>query len=56
MFGEDSVYVAGDGSATLAEDSGDAFKLLPDVILDVDRVSVHHLCRSKERCLKLGEI
>lgn len=56
MVGEDSVDVAGDGSATLAEDSGDAFKLLPDVILDVDRMAVHHLCRSEERSLELGEI
>lgn len=46
MVGEDSVDVAGDGGATLAEDAGDAFKLLPDVVLDVDRMSVHYLCRS----------
>ena len=56
MVGEDSVDVAGDGGATLAEDAGDAFKLLPDVVLDVDRMAVHHLSRSKERCLELGEI
>ena len=46
MVGEDSVDVAGDGGATLAEDACDAFKLLPDVVLDVDWVTVHHLCRS----------
>ena len=46
VVGEDSVDVAGDGGATLAEDAGDAFKLLPDVVLNVDRVAVHHLCRS----------
>ena len=56
MVGEDGVDVAGDGGATLAEDAGDAFKLLPDVVLDVDRMAVHHLCRSKERSLELGKI
>ena len=56
MVGEDSVDVAGDGGATLAEDAGNAFKLLPDVVLDVDRVAVNHLCRSEERSLKLGEV
>lgn len=56
MVGEDCIDVAGDGGATLAEDAGDAFKLLPDVVLDIDRVTVHHLCRSEERCLELGEI
>ncbi len=56
MVGEDSVDVAGDGGATLAEDAGDAFKLLPDVVLDVDRMAVHQLCRSKECSLELGEV
>ena len=56
VVGEDGVDVAGDCGATLAEDAGDAFKLLPDVVLDVDRVAVHHLCRSKECSLELGEI
>ena len=56
MLDKDSVDVAGDGGATLAEDASDAFKLLPDVVLDVDRMAVHHLCRSKERSLELGEI
>jgi len=46
VVGEDSIDVAGDSCATLAEDEGDAFKLLPDVVLDVDRMSVHYLCRS----------
>ena len=46
MVGEDSVDVAGDCGATLAEDAGDAFNLLPDIVLDVDRVTVHHFCRS----------
>lgn len=41
MVGEDSVDVAGDGGATLAEDAGNAFKLLPDVVLDVDRVTLY---------------
>ena len=49
MLDKDSVDVAGDGGATLAEDASDAFKLLPDVVLDVDRMAVHHLCRSKEQ-------
>lgn len=56
MVGEDSVDVAGDGGAALAEDAGDAFKLLPDVVLDVDRVAVHQLCRCKECSLELGEV
>lgn len=46
---EDGVDVAGDGCATLAEDAGDAFKLLPDVVLDIDRVTVHQLCRRDRR-------
>lgn len=46
VVGEDSVDVAADGGATLAEDACDAFKLLPDVVLDVDRVTVNQLCRS----------
>lgn len=56
MVGENSVDVTGDGGATLAENAGDAFKLLPDVVLDVDRVTVHYLCRSEERSLELGEV
>lgn len=56
VVGEDCIDVAGDGGATLAEDAGDAFKLLPDVVLDVDRMTVHNLCRSEKRCLELGEI
>lgn len=46
VVGEDGVDVAADGGATVAEDASDAFKLLPDVVLDVDRVTVHYLCRS----------
>ena len=56
VVGENGVDVAGDGGAALAEDAGDAFKLLPDVVLDVDRMTVHHLCRSEKRCLELSEI
>ena len=56
MVGEDSVYVAGDGGATLAEDSGDAFKLLPDVILYVDRMTLHQLRRSEIGSLEIGVI
>ena len=56
MLGEDGVGVTADGSATVAENSGNALKLFPDVVLDVDRMTVHHLCRSEERSLELGEI
>ena len=43
MLQEDGVDVAADGGVTVAEDSGDAFELLPYAVLDVDRMTLHQL-------------
>ena len=43
MLDKDSVDVAGDGGATLAEDASDAFELRPYAVLDVYRVTFHQL-------------
>lgn len=56
VVGEDSVDVAGDGGAALAEDAGDAFKLFPDVVLDVQGMAILQFGRSKECSLELGEV
>lgn len=56
MLGDDGVDVAADGGATVAEDSGDALKPVPQVALNVQGMAVHQFCRSKERSLELGEI
>ena len=56
MLGEDGVGVTADGGATVAEDSGDALKLVPQVAFDVQGMAVHQLCRSKEGSLELGEV
>lgn len=56
MLGKHGVDVAADICATVAEDSGNAFKLCPYIFLDVDRVAFHQLCRSEIGCFELGEI
>ena len=56
MLGEDGVGVAADGSATVAEDSGNALKLVPQVALDVQGMAVHQFGRSKECRLELCEV
>lgn len=56
MLGEDGVGIAADGGATVAENSGDALKLVPQVALDVQGMTVYQLCRSKECSLELGEV
>ena len=40
MLQEDGVDVAAYGSVAVAEDTGDAFQLLPHAVLDVDRVTL----------------
>ena len=56
MLGEDGVGVATDGGATVAEDSGDALKLVPQVALDVQGMAILQFGRSKECSLELGEV
>lgn len=56
MLGEDGVGVTTDSSATVAEDSGNALKLVPQIALNVQGMAVHQLCRSKEGSLELGEV
>ena len=56
MLGEDGVGVAAYRCTTVAEDSGDALKLVPQVALNVQGMAVHQLCRSKEGRLELGEV
>lgn len=56
MLGEDGVGVTADGGATVAEDSGNALKLVPQVALDVQGMTVRQHCRSKECSLELGEV
>ena len=56
MFSDDGVGIAADCCTTVAEDSGNALKLVPQVALDVQGMAVHQLCRSKECRLELGEV
>lgn len=56
MLGDDGVGVAADGGATVAEDSGNALKLVPQAALNVQRMAVHQLCRSKECSLEISEV
>ena len=56
MLGKHGVDVAADIGTSVAEDSGDAFKLFPEFFLDVDQVAFHQLCRCEVCCLELGEI
>lgn len=43
MLGKHGVDVAAYGGVTVSEDAGDAFELLPYVVLDVDRVTLLQL-------------
>jgi hypothetical protein len=43
MLDKDGVDVAADSCVTIAEDAGDAFKLPPYAVLDIDRMSLHQL-------------
>ena len=52
----DSIDVAAYGGVTVAEDTGDAFELLPYVVLDVDRVTLLQLCRCEIGSLEIGVI
>ena len=56
MLQEDGVDVTADGGVSVAEDTGDAFELLPYAVLDVDRVTLHQLRRSEIGSLELGVI
>ncbi len=56
MLQEDGVDVTADGGVSVAEDTGDAFELLPYAVLDVDRVTLHQLGRSEIGSLEIGVI
>ena len=56
MLQEDGIDVAADGGVTVAEDTGDAFQLLPYAVLDVDRVTLLQLRRSEIDRLEIGVI
>ncbi len=56
MLDKDGVDVAADGGVTVAEDTGNAFELLPYAVLDVDRVTLHQLGRSEIGRLEVGVI
>ena len=56
MLREDSIDIAANGGVTVSEDAGDAFKLRPHAVLDVDRVTLHQLRRSEIGCLEIGII
>ena len=56
MLQEDGVDVTADGGVSVAEDTGDAFELLPYAVLDVDRVTLHQLRRCEIGSLELSVI
>jgi len=56
MLCKDGVGITADCCATVAEDSGNALKLVPQVAFDVQGMAVCQLGRSKECSLELGEV
>ena len=56
MLGNDGVGIAADCCTTVAEDSGNALKLVPQVGFDIQSMTIYQLCRRKKCSLKLGEI
>lgn len=43
MLDKDGVDIAANSRVPVSKDAGDAFKLLPYAVLDVDRMTLHQL-------------